>query len=111
MFKVTDAAAAAIRESAKQAKAEDMALRIAAKVIDDKGNIEYGMGFDDKKSEDSSVVKTDEIEIIIDTTSMELLEDCTMDYVEIDNGQYRFIFKNPMDPQYVPPSKQTQDQE
>ncbi len=105
MFKVTDAAAAAIRESAKQANAEDMALRIAAKVIDDKGNIEYGMGFDEKKSQDSSVIKSDEIEIIIDSTSMELLEDCELDYVEITEGQYRFIFKNPLDPQYVPPKE------
>lgn len=107
MFKVTDAAAAAISLNAKQANAENMALRIAAKVIDKDGNIEYGMGFDEKKEDDSKVVTEDDsIEIIIDTTSLELLDDCVLDFVEITDGQSRFIFKNPLDPHYKAPEEE-----
>jgi len=32
-----------------------------------------------------------------------LLDQATMDYVEIEPGQFHFIFLNPKDPNYRPP--------
>jgi iron-sulfur cluster assembly protein len=34
-----------------------------------------------------------------------LLDDATLDFVELEDGQRQFIFLNPKDPSYVPPSQ------
>ncbi len=107
MFSVTDNAAKQIRQAAEQSEAQNMALRIAAKANQD-GSIEYGMGFDDPKENDIRVA-ADGVEILIDPPSNELLEEATLDYVEIEPGEMRFIFMNPLDPHYVPPKRQKKD--
>jgi iron-sulfur cluster assembly protein len=103
MFKVTEKAAEQIRNASKQSDAEGMALRVAAKSNQD-GNIEYGMGFDEPKDDDVRINQGG-VEIVIDPPSHELLEEATMDYVELEPGEYRFIFMNPLDPHYVPPKR------
>jgi iron-sulfur cluster assembly protein len=40
--------------------------------------------------------------------SVELLKGATLDFVELEPGQFNFIFMNPNDPEYVPP-KESQD--
>ncbi len=102
MFQLTDSAAEHIRQSAIQAN-EQPVLRIAAKT-NENGSIEYGMGFDQVNEKDTQVQNGD-VTIVIDPVSIEILEDTTMDYVEIENGQYRFIFMNPLDPNYTPSQK------
>ena len=103
MIKVTPAAAAQIKLSADQGKAEGMALRIAATRNED-NSIHYGMGFDDSK-EDDVTVSTEDIEIILSASSAELLKDTTIDFVELEPEKFQFIFMNPNDPNFVPPSE------
>ena len=103
MITVTPAAAAQIKLSAEQGKAEGMSLRIAASRNSD-NSIHYGMGFDDSK-EDDVVVSTEDIDIIIANDSAPLLKDTTIDFVELEPEKYQFIFLNPNDPNYKPPSE------
>ena len=104
MFSITEKAAKQIKDAAKQSKTETMILRIAAKSNQD-GSIEYGIGFDENKETDIKI-QYDDVEIVIDPTSNELLEEATMDYVELEPGQFNFIFMNPLDPHYKAPKKE-----
>ncbi len=99
MITVTQEAAAEIVKSAQQAGAGN--LRLAAR-LDDKGVVEYGMGFDDKADGDTQVV-TNDITLLISPGSVELLTGATLDYVEINPGEWRFIFINPNDLSHRPP--------
>ena len=103
MITVTPSAAEQIRVSAKQADAEGMALRIAAKRNED-GSIHYGMGFDDVGGEGDLRFTSEEIDIVVAPTSMDLLDGTVLDYVELDSGELQFVFQNPNDPHYVPPT-------
>ncbi len=103
MITVTPTAAAQIKLSADQGKAEGMSLRIAASLNED-NSIHYGMGFDDSK-EDDVTVTTQDIEIILSVSSAELLKDTTIDFVELEPEKFQFIFLNPNDPNYVPPTE------
>ncbi len=103
MITVTSAAADQIKLSADQSKAEGMSLRIAAERNDD-NSIHYGMGFDDSKEDDITVAAGD-IEIIVSTSSAELLKDTTLDFVELEPEKFEFIFMNPNDPSYKAPEE------
>ena len=94
MFRVTPAAATQIL-SAAATQPERTALRIAAKVDDD-GEITYGMGFDEKRENDC-VVECEGLQLLISPRSQELLDDATLDFVELRPGEYQFIFINPKD--------------
>jgi len=102
MITVTPQAAKQIRISLKQHESDGMALRIAAKKMDD-GSFEYGMGFDEIKDEDVDV-KCEGVSIIFSPEYGPMLKNMTIDYVELD-GEYQFIFLNPNDPSYVPPTE------
>jgi len=102
MITVTPAAAAQIKLSAEQGKAGGMSLRIAASRNDD-NSIHYGMGFDDSKEDDMTIAAGD-IEIIVSEKSAELLKDTTIDFVELEPEKFQFIFMNPGDPNYKPPT-------
>jgi iron-sulfur cluster assembly protein len=104
MITITPSAASQIRLSAQQSKSEGMALRIAATINSD-NSLHYGMGFDDSKEDDIAVVSED-IEIIVSPISAELLKDTVLDFVELEPGNSQFIFMNPNDPNYKPPSDQ-----
>ncbi len=103
MISVTKQAAAQIRKAAEQSDALNMFLRIAARKGQD-GSIEYGMGFDEKNDEDVHLT-SEGIDILISDSSKELLMGAVLDYVEINPGEFRFIFKNPNDPAHttIPP--------
>jgi iron-sulfur cluster assembly protein len=101
MIAVTPQAAAQIAKSAQQAGGGSTCLRLAAR-LDDKGVIEYGMGFDDEAEGDTKVVAND-VTILIPSGSIELLTGATLDYVEINTGEWRFIFINPNDPSHKAP--------
>jgi len=102
MFQFTDSAAEHIKQSASQAN-EQPVLRVAAKTNSD-GSIEYGMGFDESNEKDAKI-QNNGATVIIDPVSIEILEDTTLDYVEIEQGKYNFIFMNPLDPNYTPVKK------
>ena len=103
MLAITEAAAIIIAEQHKETNAGEMFLRLAAKANQD-GSIEYGIGFDDANDHDIKINQFD-IVVITDPQSAELLDEATMDYVEIENGQFHFIFSNPLDKNYTPPKK------
>jgi len=103
MLKISDNAAKQIMIQSKEQDTGDMVLRIAAKTNQD-GSFEYGMGFDDTTDQDIKI-KKDDIIIAMDPQSAELLEDATMDFVELDDGNMHFIFSNPLDKNYMPPKK------
>ena len=103
MLTITEAAAKHIIEQAKQTDAHNLVLRVAAKTNQD-GSFDYGLGFDEIKEKD---IKTNQhnVDVVMDLHSAELLEDATMDYVELEQNQYHFVFLNPLDPNYTPPPK------
>lgn len=104
IIKVTSAAAEQIRLSAQQNQTENMPLRIAAtRNADD--SIHYGMGFDESKEEDTLIDAGEGIEIIVSPISANLLNGTTLDYVELEPGNFQFIFMNPNDPNYTPPTE------
>nr|MDP2192224.1 iron-sulfur cluster biosynthesis family protein [Rhodoferax sp.] len=90
MFTLTSAAARQIQQTANSSGALEMALRIAAKVDAD-GSMQYGMGFDDPKDEDMKL-DLDGVAVVIADESQELLADTVLDYVELEPGEFNFIF-------------------
>lgn len=102
MITITDSALEQIKKSASEGDMVGMSLRIAA-AKDKDGNIEYGMGFDNNKSDSDAVISIGPIDVIIGETSRELLTGATLDFVEIENEEMQFIFINPNDPNQTPP--------
>lgn len=102
MITVTPAAAEKIRESARQGDMQGLPLRIAAKRAVD-GSIQYGMGFADEEHDGDQKIKSEGIDIVVSTMSIDLLRDTVLDYVKLDNGEMNFIFKNPNDPNFQAP--------
>jgi iron-sulfur cluster assembly protein len=103
MIKITPAAASQIKLSAQKSSSEDMSLRIAATKNNDE-TIHYGMGFDESKEDDISVL-SEEIKVIISPVSAEILKNTTLDFVELEPGKHNFVFMNPNDPDYTPPTE------
>lgn len=102
MITITPQAAEQILKSAQQqADLKEVSLRLVAR-LDDKGTIEYGMGFDDESEGDTQVVAGD-IKVLVAAGCVELLSGATLDYVELNPGEQRFIFINPNDPSHKPP--------
>ncbi len=97
MFNLTPAAAEQIlRATPEQQEGEDLpCLRVAAKIED--GEIVYGMGFDDERDQDA-VIESGGITLLISPHSQELLTGATLDFVELQPGEFQFIFINPNDP-------------
>ena len=101
MITVTPQAAEQIAKSAAQSGAGSACLRLAAR-LGDKGVIEYGMGFDEKAEGDAQIVSND-VTVLVSPASVELLTGATLDYVELNPGEWRFIFLNPNDPSHKAP--------
>lgn len=103
MITVTPAAAAQILESARQAGAEGQGLRIAAR-LGAGGTLEYGLGFD-QVGEGDLRADSGGVTLLIAPGSAELLAGATLDFVEINPGDRRFIFINPNDPSHKAPKE------
>ena len=99
---ITESAARQIMDAAKQGEMEGLALRIAAKRRPD-GSIDYVMGFDEPAESDSRVDAFG-VTVVVAPTSTELMDGMTLDFVELEPGRSDFIFLNPNDPHYVPPT-------
>ena len=61
------------------------------------------MGLDDKAAGDVLAVSAG-INLLVAPGSVELLTGATLDFVEINSGEQRFIFINPNDPSHKPPT-------
>jgi iron-sulfur cluster assembly protein len=95
MITVTESAAKQIRIAAGHAEAEDMGLRIAAR-RDEHGSLHYAMGFDEARGDDL-VLASEGIALVVSPEHRDLLDGMTLDYVELEAGDFRFIFINPND--------------
>jgi iron-sulfur cluster assembly protein len=91
MFTVTPAAANQIRKAAAEGGMADLALRVAARQEAD-GSITYGMGFDEPGDGETPALQADGMVVLIATPSRPLLQDTQLDFVELDPGDFRFIF-------------------
>lgn len=95
MITVTVKAAEQIQQAATKSEAEGMFLRIAAQRAMD-GTIQYGMGFDEQSDEDITV-NSEGVTVIVAPEHTGLLNGAVLDFVELDPGDFRFIFINPND--------------
>ncbi len=103
MINVTPSAAQQIRTAATQSDCDEMGLRIAARRAPD-GSLDYAMGFDDAHGDD--VVLTSEgVALVVSPQHRDLLDGMTLDYVEFEAGDFRFIFINPNDAGVSPAPK------
>ena len=100
MITLTSAAIEQVKSAAAQGGIEGLALRLAARKNAD-GSMEYGMGFDEP-TDDDLAFKFDEVEVVMGGEFGPLLNGTTIDYVEIEPGQFHFIFMNPNDANYQP---------
>jgi len=95
MITVTPSAALQIRIAATQSEADEMGLRIAAR-RDADGSLHYAMGFDEARNDDR-VVSSEGIALVVSPQHADLLDGMTLDFVEYEPGDFRFIFVNPND--------------
>jgi iron-sulfur cluster assembly protein len=102
MLKLTEAALKQVQVAAQQGGAEGLALRLAAKRQAD-GSISYLIGFDEPGRDDFKIEK-EGVTVIMEPEYVNLLDGAVMDYVEMEPGDFRFIFLNPNDETYIPPS-------
>ena len=103
MFKITKSAAQAIRHNAREGDMEDLALRIVARREHDQ-SITYKMGFDEI-SDGDTLISSRGVDILIRGPDKALLNGTVLDYVEINTGQFNFIFMNPNDPYFQAPQE------
>jgi len=95
MITVTPSAAQQIRVAATQSRADELGLRIAAR-RDERGSLHYAMGFDEARGDDV-VLSSEGIALVVSPEHRDLLDGMTLDYVEFETGDFRFIFINPND--------------
>jgi iron-sulfur cluster assembly protein len=106
MFKITPRAAQQIQQAAKMGGTEGMPLRFATQKNDD-GTFDYLMGFDDAKDDDIQF-DSEGVSVIMEPEYFALLDETTMDFTELDDGESQFIFINPKDSNYTPPKEPVQ---
>lgn len=90
MISLTKEAAEQVRNSAQESGADNMALRIAARV-NQAGMLEFGMGFDDERSNDT-IVDSWGVTLLVNAESAPMLDDVTIDFSEVNPGEHRFVF-------------------
>jgi len=104
LIAITPAAADQIRQSARQGKMEGLAMRIACLKKDD-GSLQYAMGFDDRGRDEDVEIKVAGIQVVMGADTVPLVKGMEIDYVDLGQGEFNFIFKNPNDPNYSPPTE------
>jgi len=97
------AAIAQIKLNVQENEHGSLALRIAAQMTSDE-TVKYGIGFDETK-EDDVIIEGDGFKAVISPDCIELLNGAHVDFVEIEKDQHHFIFLNPNDPSYKPPTE------
>jgi iron-sulfur cluster assembly protein len=101
MFRLTASAVGQVHEAARQGGAEGLALRLAAHQKPD-GSIDYRMGFDEG-TEDDIRLDCDGVSVVMDPEYVPLLDQATLDYIEMEPRRFHFIFLNPKESGYCPP--------
>ena len=101
---LTDTAATKIREQLSPDSA-GVALRLAVQRLEN-GDFHYAMGFDEERREGDRREEVQGVPVVVGQESLALARGMTVDFVELEAGQARFIFLNPNDPAYVPPGEE-----
>ena len=70
---------------------EELALRVAARREAD-GSITYGMGFDEPQDGEQPSLQSEGVTVLIAAHSQPLLQNTELDFVEMEPGQFSFIF-------------------
>jgi iron-sulfur cluster assembly protein len=107
MITVSKSAADQIKESAKQGQMEGMPLRLAAAKNED-GTLHYNMGFADRQLDDDVSFESEGVKIVVSALNYDLLKNTELDFVELDDKEMHFIFKNPNDPNYKPADNESE---
>jgi iron-sulfur cluster assembly protein len=89
MMRVTAAAVRQVLAAAQASDAAGLALRVAARRLPD-GSVDYALGFDEPRQGDLAV-EQEGVDLLIGPPSQALLEGTTLDFVEYEPGQFRFI--------------------
>jgi iron-sulfur cluster assembly protein len=92
MISLTPAAAEQVLRAAADAGIEEPLLRVAARLDDTGGEIEYGMGFDDRREQDEEF-DCGGVIVLVSPPSRDALAGTVLDFVEMSPGDYRFIFR------------------
>src|ERR1700760_1270987 len=90
---LTDSAARRIAALQVQEEAADAFFRIAVSGGGCSG-FQYGLSFDDQRNEDDFVFERDGVQVVIDDTSLDLLNGAEVDFVEDLMGA-SFQIRNP----------------
>ncbi len=93
MISLTKVAAEQIAQAARESGAENMALRIAAR-LNEAGMLEFGLGFDEERDNDSRL-ESYGVTLLVHPSSAEYLQGVTIDYAESAPGEAHFIFMMP----------------
>jgi iron-sulfur cluster assembly protein len=103
LITVTPDAAQQILTAAQASDSERLALRIAVR-RDADGSLDYAMGFDNARRGDLALT-SEGIALVVAEDERDLLAGMTLDFVEFEPGDFRFIFINPNDagPAPAPP--------
>jgi iron-sulfur cluster assembly protein len=62
------------------------------------GSFHYALGFDDNMHDNDQRYQSEGIDLVVATSSLELLNGTVIDYVELEPGNFEIIFINPNDP-------------
>lgn len=93
IFTITESAAKRIAELITQEDDKNAKLRISVLGGGCSG-FQYNYDFDSSKNNDDLVFERDNVQVLIDETSIEFLNHCSIDYVET-LGSAAFEIKNP----------------
>ena len=93
MISLTKIAAEQIAQAAQQSGTENLGLRIAARV-NDAGMLEFGMGFDEERTNDT-IVESYGVTLLVHPSSAEYLNGVTIDFAEVGPGESHFVFMMP----------------
>ena len=93
MFTLTPAAVEQIVRAAAEQPDRQRMLRVAAKHDENDDELVYGMGFDEER-EDDLILDANGIVILISPLSQPLLESTTLDFSEVQPGEFQFIFRS-----------------
>lgn len=101
MVSVTPNAARQIQIAANDSGAAGMSLRVAAHFDEHANEIQYGIGFDEPHEEDQQI-EAYGVTLLVSPLSRAAVDNITIDYVEIEPGDFRFIFIHPDDQPAAP---------
>ena len=93
MITLTAGAAEQVRRAAADTDAIGMGLRVAARQGAD-GSVDFGLGFDQFRDNDAEIL-SEGVTLYVAPPSQALLRGIVLDFVEIEPGDFRFIFTAP----------------